>query len=647
MKEALRLMIEYHSASYDKELFDKVINKYDFKFLDHINDIFQDSLIVYKFNQETISEIEILPDAFVLPGKTYSFIRNEDGKYISHLNEVIPDDTFINTEIITITEHPKEHTAKSFLETIYSFFPKIQLLTLLLIPIVLLPAFYTNIFNTRLVYGNDISTFFFISSIFITFHFFDVVIKIIIKNKSIDKIEHYASKIERYFSLLLPYFDQKAIITSVRTIESCKKTIWDCVPAVLHDFSVFVLLSIVMFFLLGSGAALLVIFYLIFGCFFTLYRYKVYKAQIENETVQQDLLIERISTYRNNKQFLYLDPSFFVSKAQQVFKKCTDVDREIIALNYKWDELVRAFTFCATIFLFSLIFVESKNDPSLFVVLIALLLINSRLSSALISLVSKGFHILSSSYHIKKSANSLFENIDERVFKQGFTINRIDSIRLASFAIKTDERSLIKPTNLTFKRGFVYGIGGDVGSGKSIFLKGIFRSFKEYSGTILINEKYNIDDLEASEIHKKVAFLDLNSDFVSGSLFYNFAVRGHKDKEYIIGAIKRIFTDNVIDYEFVYEKDAMSIPVSTGQKRKLLIAMALSPFKDVYIFDEVLSNVTPFDISQILLEIMQTAKKPLIIIVSHDSKILSMANIQYTMKEGQIKSNSNTVIKVN
>lgn len=646
MKRSLKNLFDHHAAIYDERKFDSLQVVDNDSYYESVNKVFSDPLVSYQIECIRVTDLIDLPDSFVLLGEKSVFVKSVEGTYISQANNIIEVDKLSGKSIIIITEHPKRHNVNSFLETLYGFFPKSHLFILALTPLVLMPAFFTNLFNTRLIFNDQVHTFIFIAIVFCSAYLLDFLLKGIIKNITLEKLKKDSKKIERYFLLLLPFFNQINIITKIRTIESSKKIIWESLSTLLVDSVIFMLLMSVLFFMLGSSAFILLIFYIFLIILSIIIRYKNYKVYLDNELLQQELLIERITYYRNNKQFLHLDPSFYLSQFEKVCKKSFDVDKDIALFNFKWDELVKISSFVASIVLFFIIFYEVKNNTQIFNILIALLIINSRIASSVISIVTRGFHLLSSTYHVKQAFNGLFDSLDSSVFSKGFSLKRADKIQLVNFSISVNDRVLLNSSNISFHRGVVYGLSGDVGAGKSTLLKCLTRSFSEYNGNIIFNDQYNIKDIDTSFFYKKIAYLDMSSDFISGSLYYNFSLRGHRNRSYIISAIKNIMQDELIDYEYVFKKDIFSIHMSTGQKRKLLIYMTLSPLKDIYIFDEVFSNMTSTDLFGIIQEVKKQVDKPFIFIVSHDKNVLRISDVTYEIRSKNIMKSKGSTITV-
>jgi ABC-type bacteriocin/lantibiotic exporter with double-glycine peptidase domain len=254
--------------------------------------------------------------------------------------------------------------------------------------------------------------------------------------------------------------------------------------------------------------------------------------------------------------------------------------------------------------------------------------------------------MIASAHHLRQSVESLFDGIDKSIFKRGFMLDNIEKISFIDYRLRIQERVLLRNINLEFHKKIIYAISGPVGSGKSSLLKCLTRAMTDFSGDIIFNEQYKIQDVDCNFFHHNVASLDMESDFVSGSIYHNFSIRGQRDKNIITGIVKKIMKDDLVDYEYIFNKDVFSIKMSTGQKRKLLISMALSQSKSIYIFDEVLSNMSNQDILELFREFKSSIDCPFVFIVSHDPSVLNMADVHYEISNGMLKRSKTSVINV-
>ena len=646
MKKSIEHLLAYHGAVYDTYRFEHLQFIDRDNFYEQLNGLFTAPLIHYNLEKQYISELVDLPDCFILLGEQPDLVRWVDGVCVTRQNIILPEEKILGMPILVLTEHPKLHDSKSFTEVILGFFPKRYLFILLLTPFVLLPAFFTNLFNTRLIFNNEVYTLIFIAAVFLSAYFVDYIGKVWIKRFTLKDLENNSDKIERYFLLLLPFLNQANIITKIRTIETSKKMVWESISGLLVDCVVFVLLFSVLFLILGGKSFALLMFYIVLISLSIYIRFRNYKIHLQNENVQQELLVERIYYYRNNKQFLQLDPSFYLSEFEKIYKKAISIDTGVTLINFKWDEFVKASSFTASIILFLVIYFEVQSNVEIFTVLIALLIINGRISAAAISFVTKSNYALVSLHHIRQSIDGLFDSVDVSVFSKGFFVTEVESITLENFSIQVDDKVLIEPVTLQLNRGLVYGICGGVGTGKSTLMKCLSRSFTDYSGEIIINGQYKLRDIDSSFSYKKTAYLDLDSDFIPGSLYYNFLVRGHRDKNKIAQIVQIILKNKLIDYDFLFRQNIFSIHMSTGQKRMLLVLMTLSPSKKIYIFDEALSNISLSDFTFLVNNIRVLSPQSIIFIISHDQILLKSVDVTFEIKNKRLTRLNRTVIKV-
>jgi hypothetical protein len=263
MKKSLKYLFDHHAAVYKEDEFDSLPVVDNDSYYESVNQLFNDSLVHYQIERVLVTDSVDLPDSFVLLGESCQFVKNIEGSYIGHTNSIIDPEILVGKPIVILTEHPKRHNVRTFLETIYGFFPRSHFLILLLTPFVLLPAFFTNLFNTRLIFNDEVNTFVFIAIVFSSVYLLDYSAKVWIKNHTLKTLEDCSKKIERYFLLLLPFLNQQNILTKIRTIESNKKIVWEALSTILVDSIVFILLISVLFYMLGSSVLILLFFYII------------------------------------------------------------------------------------------------------------------------------------------------------------------------------------------------------------------------------------------------------------------------------------------------------------------------------------------------------------------------------------------------
>jgi len=646
MKKLLLKLIDETGASIDKNSFDKLnFSVSDDNFFLNLNTLFNDSLIDYSFKTVIVTHSKDLPKTFICMESSPFLVRRAGFHYVAN-DKNIDDANLINKEIVYLVERPKKKTAKEFIEIIYNLYPKINLLLLLSVPFILIPAFFANLFNTRMIFNDFVYTLVFVTAVFASLWLCDYFLKLFIKKRSLVEINNNSLRLEKYLFSLTPYIRSHNLVTKMKMVESNRKIIWDSLSGILVDFSSFMLLLGILFIIIGKVAMMLLLFYISIILIAVFMRYKNYKLYIEVEAIQQDLLIERLSYYRNNQQLPYFDIATMFSHFGNFYKQVLKVDHDVSTFNFDWDEFVRFSTFLASFVLFVVVFFSSKLDSSIFSVLIALLIINGRVSASVVALVTKTFHVLVATYHTKLAISDIFDNVEPQAYDDGFNLETLKTITIKDLSVSVEGRAILSDVNQEFRSGYIYGIYGAIGQGKSLLLKCLTQSHLEYEGSIIFNHVYGVKELDREFFAKKVVYIDPMSDFIKGTLFYNFDIRGCRDTERISKILNEIFPNTNIDYEFIFQQDISYIPMSTGQKRKLLLFMALSKDKSLLVIDEALINMAYEDIIAIMKFLKEDMKDSVIFIVSHDKNILNFASHVFEVKDMRLSLVKSSVIRV-
>ncbi|MGX9416355.1 ATP-binding cassette domain-containing protein [Vibrio sp. RC27] len=646
MKSIISLLIKQSQAKFDWKAFRHIEAETLDQYVSQLTPFFNDSLFEYSIEKREVKSVNDLPEAFIISDLKPCYVQRIGVKLVSDEHEEVDEETLIGKEIVFIESYPKVLKTKSFVEVIYQLFPKINLLLLVAVPFILIPAFYSNLFNTRLIYNSQIATLVFVTAAFLILWGCEYGLKYYIKHVHLRKIEHNSLKFERYLLALMPGFKQKDSLTKVRMVESNRKVIWDNLPGLIMDVTSFLLVMALLFLFIGSYTFGLLLFYVVIIAASTFMRYRNYKVYLEVEAAQQDLLNERISYYRNNKQLRFLNTQALLDNFEKSCKKSFSGDHSLASFNFNWEEFVRVSSFLASFCLFTVLFYTSKFDTSVFNVLFALLILNGRAASSVINLVTKTFFILISGHHLRLAVDDLFENLEPKLVSKGLYVDGISSITLKNVDITTEQSPLLSNVNLELTKGNTYGFFGNIGSGKSTLVSTIVQSHSEYSGTILYNNFYNGVDIDPNVFSKQVVFIEPATDFIRGTIYANFYLRGVTDVNKIAKICSLVFPHANIDYEFIFQKDITQIPMSTGQKRKLLILTSIDTNKSLIVLDEAMSNLSNADVTVLLQYIKKEAPHAILIVISHDKAVLNLLPNLFEIKDQKVISVKSSIVKV-
>ena len=209
-------------------------------------------------------------------------------------------------------------------------------------------------------------------------------------------------------------------------------------------------------------------------------------------------------------------------------------------------------------------------------------------------------------------------------------------IKNLSYKIDEDknQKDILNKINVTFEENKTYVITGPNGSGKSTLVKLIVGILNVTEGQIYFNHK-NITSLPINER----ADLGISYAFQQPITFKGLKVRDLLD----IASGKKNSVDQLCDYLSMvglcakdYINRSLDDKLSGGELKRIELAMVLSRKTKLNIFDEPEAGIDLWSFEQ-LTKIFSSLKNSCNIIVSHQKKILEIADKIILLKDGNIE----------
>ncbi|MEG0249555.1 MAG: ABC transporter ATP-binding protein [Peptostreptococcus sp.] len=216
-------------------------------------------------------------------------------------------------------------------------------------------------------------------------------------------------------------------------------------------------------------------------------------------------------------------------------------------------------------------------------------------------------------------------------YKQNDFYEKIDSIRINNLDFSYSDSgsdSLINNFSIQFDGGNIYRIVGHNGVGKSTLLDIISGLYSDKLTKFVINNKYNAQDI-ISDYRDHITYIDQFPYIYSESIYENISIYRNINLKNIKEICKEIGIDDFIEslpnkYDTILNKDTN---LSGGQKQKIIIARALVEKNDVYIFDEITSNLDKENKILFFKILGKFIKNSIIIFSSHENLNLTEYNI--------------------
>lgn len=186
--------------------------------------------------------------------------------------------------------------------------------------------------------------------------------------------------------------------------------------------------------------------------------------------------------------------------------------------------------------------------------------------------------------------------------------------------------------NIEFEGGYVYGLKGKNGSGKTMLMRAVCGLIRPTKGRILIDDKELGKDISFPEsigvLIENPAFIDSYTGFKNLKVLAS--IKGKVSDEEIRDTLKQVGLDS--DDKRTFRK------YSLGMKQRLGIAAAIMENPDIVILDEPINALDESGAKQVR-DILsdRKAKGALIIIACHDTEELEyLCDKIYTISEGKI-----------
>ena len=188
----------------------------------------------------------------------------------------------------------------------------------------------------------------------------------------------------------------------------------------------------------------------------------------------------------------------------------------------------------------------------------------------------------------------------------------------------------IKNISIAVKSGDMIFITGGNGSGKTTLLRVMTGLYPIVDGEILLDDQ-KVDQTNIASYQS--LFATVFADFHTFSALYGMT---NEEKQSLEIHLKLVGLAGRVQLDHSYAPDQLS----TGQRKRLALAIALSEDKPILILDEWAADQDPgfrgYFYEQILPSIKAAGKT--LIVVTHDERYFHIADCRYHMEDGELRA---------
>jgi len=199
-------------------------------------------------------------------------------------------------------------------------------------------------------------------------------------------------------------------------------------------------------------------------------------------------------------------------------------------------------------------------------------------------------------------------------------------------------RDLFKDLTVSFAKGSVYVIVGEIGSGKSTLVNMILKYYQPSKGVIYLDGvPYN--NMSIHDIRHRIAYLPQNPQLFHRTIYENIVFGLTVTKEQVLETIETL---GLMSFPQIF-KDGLETNVGvngsrlSGGQKQIVWIIKISLMKPEYIImDEPTASLDPETKAVIYTLLKIIIKNRTVIMITHDKYLLQFADTVYHLENGKI-----------
>ena len=208
----------------------------------------------------------------------------------------------------------------------------------------------------------------------------------------------------------------------------------------------------------------------------------------------------------------------------------------------------------------------------------------------------------------------------------------MNTISIQNVSKSFGQHKVLDNINLNCEKGFIYGIVGHNGSGKTVLFKSIYGFIKPDSGVITINGKPNLDisKFNLGVIIEAPAYISELSGI--DNLTYLYEIKNKRNRRHLEEMMELVGLDPL-------SKKKVG-KYSMGMKQRLAIAQAIMEEQDILVLDEPMNGLDKQgveDMRNLFIRLKEEGKT--IVLASHNKEDIDiLCDYVYEIDSGKLKN---------
>ncbi len=518
--------------------------------------------------------------------------------------------------------------------------PKVSILLLTLVAFVMASPIYSNLFNSRLVFGESVTSLLVVSSIFIVVFVAEYHLKEWIMGGVNEQIERETLVAEDVLFHKVVDSRNKDSIVHWKTATESIVQIWRNAGHIGLDALTVIVIMVAFMFMLGIYSVFPIVGYSIFFILQLSMKMKAYRKILMLNQLRDQKLTYLIGMERAKKFFKFLS-------GDRIRRRWTGMSEEVSSFNLQIQDheersqgILKFYSSSAIVIIFVAAYFAIQEGLMEQAAVIALMLLNGRCTGAISALSTRMYQAAIAKSKMESSIAIMHEESNGTWFDVGvaYVPKRENKLVATDLAMNYGEQPIFSGVDISISSGMTMAIIGEAGVGKSTLLRVLAGYEPPAGGTVTLNNVAPCD--YDSEFFKEyVAYYSPEDRFIGDTLAFNSALKYGIDQRTFGHAYEYFGAKFVLNQNSMHGELVDELNLSSGQYQLVKMIACLGKNPDIIIMDEPCSNLSPVEANRFMVKLREKFPRAIIIFSSHSVMLTKQANLILDMKSKEVKVN--------
>lgn len=518
--------------------------------------------------------------------------------------------------------------------------PLASLLLLVLVAFVMVSPVYSNLFNSRLVFGESVSSLLVVSAIFVVVFILEYVLKEWIMAGLNRRIEAETRTAEDVFFNKVVNSRHKDAIVHWKTATESIVVVWKSAGQIGLDLiTVFVIIAAFAF-LLGVHAIIPITVYLVFFVVQLWLKMSAYRKILLLNQLRDQKLTYLIGMEKGKGFFKFLNRDRIRRRWMQMTDDVSVFNLQIQDHEEKAGGLLKLFSSASIVIIFVAAYFAIQSGDLQQSAVIALMLLNGRCAGAISSLSTRLYQAIIAKSKMDGAIKSLHEEYEPSMFEMGvtFTPQKTNTISAQNLSVVYDENPVFSGVDFSVSKGMSLAIIGMAGVGKSSLLKVIAGLMPPSGGRVFLNG-VSTHEFDSTFFKERVAYYSPEDRFIADTLGFNASLKYGANIKSFIDHLRSFGADFALNQHVIHGESVESLNLSSGQYQMIRMICSLGNNPDLIVLDEPCSHLSPVEATRFMRRLRDRFPHAIIIYSSHSIMLSKQANLILNMDTKTVSTN--------